>query len=218
MKFLSRIKELVRDKKTPISLSAKVTPEMLAAGIVYGASSHVKGVETNLREFEKAAGNNFPLPDLESDAGFRTLEESIKTLWVFAHTRVLEHFQDSTTANLFHTLLVPELTKLASGCGVSLTEEKLMEAWRLYSPNSPSPPSKEEVLKDYAEYVIVPDIVENCDDWAVLTLNIFHARVLRALGLTISSNFILCEGLLAVNGTFLVKFRRFFEKAEPDFG
>jgi hypothetical protein len=218
MKFLSRIKELIPGKKTPVSLSAKVTPEMLAAAIVYAAGSHVKGIENNLRQFEQSVGSDFPLPDLESDAGFRTLEESITALWAFAHTRVVEHFQDGVTTNLYHTLLVPELAKLASGCGIPLTEEKLREAWRLYSPHSSSPPSKEEVLKAYSKYVIVPDIVENCDDRAVFTLNIFHARVLRALGLNIKSNFILCEGLLTVNGTFLVEFRKLMEKTEPALG
>jgi len=216
MKFLNRIKELVPGKKTPVSLSAKVTPEMLAAAIVYAASSHVKGVETSLRQFEKAAGKDFPLPDLQSEAGFRTLEESINALWAFAHTRVLEHFQDSTTANIYHTLLVPELTKLASGCSISLTEEKFREAWRLYSPYSPSPPSKEEVFKDYPEYVFAGDIEEHGD--AALALSIFHARVLRALGITISVNLILCDGLLMVNGIFLSEFRKLLEKTEPDLG
>ena len=215
MKFLSRIRELISDKKTPVSPSAKVTPEMLAAAIVYAAGSHMKGIESNLRQFEKAAGNDFPLPDLESNAGFRTLGESINTLWAFAHTRVVEHFQHSVTANLYHTLLVPELSKLASGCGISLTEEKLREAWRLYSPYSPSPPSREEVLEEYADYILAEDVEEQGD--AAVLLSIFHARVLRALGITTRVNPILCNGLFVVNGTFLAEFRKLFEKAEPAF-
>ena len=56
------------------------------------------------------------------------------------------------------------------------------------------------------------------DDNAALALSIFHARVLRALGITISVNLILCDGLLMVNGIFLSEFRKLLEKTEPDLG
>jgi hypothetical protein len=216
MKFLDRIKELVSSKKATVSQLVKVTPQMLAAAIMSSAGSHLKGVEASLRQFEKAAGNNFRLPDLQSAAGFRALEEIISALWTVAHTRVMEHFQDSETANLYHTLLVPELMKLASGCGISLTDQKLVEAWRLYSPYSPSPPSKEEVFKDYPEYVLAADIEKR--GVAALPLSVFHARVLRALGITTSANLILCDGLFMVNGTYLPGFRKLLEQIEPDFG
>jgi hypothetical protein len=91
-----------------------------------------------------------------------------------------------------------------------------MDAWGLYSPYSPSPPRKEETLKNYSDYVYAHEIEER--DETTLPFTIFHARVLRALGITVSAHPILSDGLFMLNGKFLIFFRDLLQKCEPYFG
>ena len=167
---------------------------MLAAGIVYFASANVRAIETNLRQFQKAAAQMLPLPDLESDAGFRVLEECIIALCALALDWVWEHYLGNPAIDEYYSRFASELMKLGSGCGVSVSDKNLAEACLLYSSYSSAPATKEEVLEDYADYVFAGDI-EELDD-AALTLPIFHARILRALGVKVSVSPILCDRLL----------------------